>query len=187
MDEPGPSRPRPRPGRPEIRVGPGEEPDTEDRPQLVEAAAIVWLIAVAALLTTALLTAFNYVDVRDAVTDSFAAAHPATERSDTAATVDAIMIGNAVVALLISVIAVVGVIRVRDRLHSGRTMLAVDAALAVVVGVQFALVVEPTPEVVGDVIYFLPLAMAGCAVIGSALLYAPAVGTWLEAAPPHHR
>ncbi|WP_020106107.1 hypothetical protein [Nocardia sp. 348MFTsu5.1] len=163
---------------------PGRQPP---RPRIADAAAIVWLIALAALLTTALLTAFDYVDVRDAVTDSFAADHPATDRSDVAATVDAIMIGNAVVALLILAVAVVGVIRVRDRLHSGRTMLAVDAALAVVVGVQFCLVAEPVTEVVGEVISFLPLAMAGCAVIGSALLYAPAVGTWLEAAPPHHR
>jgi hypothetical protein len=153
------------------------------RPRIVDASAIIWLVAGAAFVVTVLWTSIYYPDVRDELTDSFAADHPAVDRGDVAATVDLIMIGNGLVALSLSAVAAVGVLRVRRRISSGRTMLTVVAALVVVVGVQFWLVSEPTHRVVGAVISVLPLVMAGCAAVGSALLHAPTVRTWLKTAP----
>ena len=179
MDEPGSPWPDPRRARPEILIAGPPVPD--DRPDLVDAAVIAWLITAATMMIAVIGTAFHQGEVRRTLTESFVADHPAIDPDDTAQTVDFILIGNTAVAVLIVAVAVVGIRRVRDRLNSGRTTLAVDAALTVAVGIQFWLVSEPTHEVVGGVISVLPLVAAGLAVISSALLYAPAVSTWLDA------
>lgn len=184
MTEPGRPPPRPRPVRPEIKITPLREPVADERPRAVDAAVIVWLIAVAALVIAAVWQAFNHVEVRGAISDSLAADHPATSRSDVDDTVNLIMIGNGAAALVILALAVFGIIRVRDRIASGRTMLTVIGALAVAAGIQFWLVAEPARDVVGPMVAAVPLVLAGGALIGSALLYAPGVGTWLKAAPP---
>ncbi|OZG30442.1 hypothetical protein BH683_004010 [Williamsia sp. 1138] len=184
MTEPGRPPSRPRPGRPEIRIAPLREPVADERPRIVDAGAVVWLVALAALTIAAIWQAFNHVAVRAAISDSLAADHPATKRSDIDDTVTIIMVGNGVAALVILAVAVVGVIRVRDRISSGRTMLTVIGVLAAAVGIQFWLVAEPARNVVGPVISVLPLVLSAGALIGTALLYAPAVGTWLKAAPP---
>ncbi|WP_207837129.1 hypothetical protein [Williamsia soli] len=184
MTEPGRPPPPPRPGRPEIRIVPLREPVADERPRVVDTAVIVWLVALAALAIAAIWQAFNHVAVRAAISDSLAADHPATKRSDIDDTVTIIMVGNGAAALVILAVAVVGIIRVRDRISSGRTMLTVVGALAVAVGIQFWLVAEPARDAVGPVISILPLVTAGAALIGTALLYAPGVGTWLKAAPP---
>ncbi|WP_110472864.1 hypothetical protein [Williamsia limnetica] len=184
MTEPGRPPPRPRPGRPEIRIAPLHEPVPDERPRIVDIAMTAWLVALAALVLAAIWQAFNHVAVRSAISDSLAADHPATSRSDVDDTVNLIMIGNGAAALVILAFAVVGIIRVRDRISSGRTMLTVVGLLAVAAGIQFWLVAEPARDVVGPVVSVLPLVTAVGALIATALLYAPAVGTWLKAAPP---
>lgn len=183
MTEPGPiPPPRPRPARPEIRITPLRDPVPDERPRFVDAAAICWLIGLAALVLSAIWQAFNLVAVREAMGDALATDHPATTRDDITNTVSIIMIGNAAAALFILVLAVIGIIRVRDRIASGRTMLTLAGLLAVAVSVQFWIVTDAAHHVVGDVIAALPLVTAVFAVVGTGLLYAPVVGKWLKSA-----
>lgn len=149
----------------------------------MDAAAISWLVGMAALVVSAIWHAFNHVAVRKAMEDALATDHPATARDDIRDTVSIIMIGNAVAALVILVLAVIGIIRVRDRIASGRTLVTLAGLLAVAVSIQFWIVTDAAHHVVGGVIATLPLVTAVSAAVGTGLLYASAVGMWLKSGP----
>ena len=64
MTPPDPIPPRPRPARPEIRIEPLHDPIPDERPRVLDIAAVIWLLTLVALVVTAAMVGFDHADVR---------------------------------------------------------------------------------------------------------------------------
>ncbi|MDV7132850.1 hypothetical protein [Williamsia muralis] len=183
MTPPDPIPPRPRPARPEIRIEPLHEPIPDERPRVLDIAAAVWLLTLIALVVTAAMVGFDQADVRAELTDSLAEDNLSATPEELADTVKIAMIASGVVAFLVLACGLFGILRLRDRVPSSRSLLATIGVIAVIGAVAFWTVIDPARDVLGAAAGWLPLAVAAGAAVATALLFAPAISRWLKAAP----
>jgi hypothetical protein len=146
-------------------------------------ATLIWLLTLAGLVVTAAVVGFDQSDVRADLTRSLAEDNRSTSPDDVADTVTLAMIASGVVAVAILACAVFGILRVRDRVPSGRSLLAVTGVVAVIGAVAFWTVIDPARDGLGVAAEWLPLGVAAGAAIATALLFAPAISRWLRAGP----
>jgi hypothetical protein len=76
-----------------------------------------------------------------------------------------------------------GILRVRDRVPSGRSLLTTTGVVGAVGAVGFWTVIDPAADGLGVAAQWLPLGVAAGAAVATALLFAPPISRWLKAAP----
>jgi hypothetical protein len=147
---------------------------------VLDVATLIWLLALVALIATAAMVGFDQADVRAELTRSLAEDNRSTSPDDLADTVKIAMIASGVIALVVLACALFGILRVRDRVPSGRSLLTTTG---VVGAVGFWTVIDPAADGLGVAAQWLPLGVAAGAAVATALLFAPPISRWLKAAP----
>ncbi|MGU3432674.1 hypothetical protein ACNHUS_06615 [Actinomycetes bacterium M1A6_2h] len=168
---------RPRPERPQVRVEPLREPVSDDRPRAVDLAAWVWTATLVALAATAALVGLDQGGIRATLRDTLIADSPDTSRDDIASTVDITMIASGAVALLVLILALMGIVQVRGRNSTGRTVLTVMAVVAAAGSLVFW---YTTKDALAGATTVLPFAVALLSIAGTVPLFTGPVGQWLS-------
>ncbi len=182
MSDDQPQRPA-RPARPQIAVTPMREPVSDDRPRIIDAGVVVWILTLIALAVTSALVAVRQSEVRSELTRSLAADNASASADDVRTTVDIAMVAAGGIALVIVLLALYGCIRIRDRIPGGRTTLTTIGAITVVGSIAFWTVVEPARDLMNPIVGWSPFVVAALAAIATGAMFAPSVGRWLRAGP----
>lgn len=150
---------------------------SDDRPRAVDLATIVWAAVLVALAATAALVWVNQSDIRAALRDSLTADSPDTSADDIASTVDITMIASGVVALLVLLLALMGIMQIRGRNSTGRTVLTVMAIVTAAGSLVFWYTVK---DALSGATTILPFVVAVLAIVATVPLFTGPVGQWLS-------
>jgi hypothetical protein len=150
---------------------------SDDRPRAVDLATIVWAATLVALAATAALVWVNQGDIRAALRDSLTADSPDTSADDIASTVDITMIASGVVALLVLLLALMGIMQIRRRNSTGRTVLTVMAIVTAGGSLVFWYTVK---DALSGATTILPFVVAVLAIVATVPLFTGPVGQWLS-------
>ncbi|RDI26831.1 hypothetical protein DEU38_10866 [Rhodococcus sp. AG1013] len=173
---------RPRPPRPDVAVAPLHTLDADPglAPRSLTAAVTAWALSFAAFAAVAGVLGVYYDSVVDALDTGLASRNPAAE----SATVDQVsgltVLGVGGVGLLLVLAAVLGIVRLRSGHGRPRIWLTVVGVLTVAASVASWSVLADAGDLVYGALTWAPLLQAGLVVVGTALLFAPAVSAWLD-------
>ncbi|GGG28384.1 hypothetical protein GCM10007304_47810 [Rhodococcoides trifolii] len=137
----------------------------------------MWGVALVALAATAALVGLDQAAIRATLRDTLAADSPDTSADDIASTVDITMIASGAVAVLVLLLALMGMVQVRGRNSTGRTVLMLIAVVAAAGSLVFWYTAK---DALSGATGILPFVVAVLAVAGTAPLFARPVGRWLS-------
>ncbi|MFC9790396.1 hypothetical protein [Rhodococcus sp. NPDC127528] len=178
---PGPPAHRPPPPRPEFRVEPRHPAADDTPPRTMSLARWAWVASFAVLFGIAAATALDLTAVRTALETALAQQSPTTSHRDISDAVSLTLLVSAGVAAILLVAALICLQLLRARHAGARIALAVVGVLSAGAAVAFWSLLADAASATGGVLQWAPLVYAGLVLVGTATLFAPAVGTWLRA------
>ncbi|MGO4203791.1 hypothetical protein AB4Z09_18965 [Rhodococcus sp. TAF43] len=170
---------RPRPPRPDVVVAPLHTPTAVTPPHALAAALAAWTASF--VVFVGLLGALALDGrVRDALESDLADRNPTAAAGDVSGVVSLTVPAVVGIGLLVMLTAVFAILRLRRRRRGGRTGLAVAALPTIVAAVATWNLLSGAWDTSVRALTWAPLLQAGLVVVGTALLFAPAVSAWLD-------
>ncbi|MFE3292372.1 hypothetical protein [Rhodococcus sp. NPDC059234] len=179
-EAPGPTPHRPPPPRPEFRVEPRHPVADDAPPRAMALATWAWVASFAVLFGIAAATALDLSAVRTALEATLAEQSPTTSHRDIGDAVSLTLLVSAGAAAVLLVAALICLQLLRARHAGARIALAVVGVLSAGAAVAFWSLLADAASATGGVLQWAPLVYAGLVLVGTATLFAPAVGNWLR-------
>ncbi|MEU2002823.1 hypothetical protein ACH47B_19805 [Rhodococcus sp. NPDC019627] len=175
-----PAPPRPVPPRPEFAVTPLRTAPTDSTPKAVTVSLTAWVGSFVVLAGIAGAVALDLRAVRDALEASVAAENPADSAQDITDTVNFTLIASGAIAVVLILLALLGIQLLRARKMAGLVTLVVIGLLSAAGGVGFWTLLSDAGDATAGVLQWAPLAYSALVAVGVLALFAPGVSAWLH-------
>ncbi|MCQ4121009.1 hypothetical protein [Rhodococcus tibetensis] len=175
-----PAPPRPVPPRPEFAVTPLRTAPTDATPKAVTVSLTAWIGSFVVLAGIAGAIALDLRAVRDALEASVAADNPSDSAQDITDTVNLTLIVSGAIAIVLVLLALLGIQLLRTRKVAGFFTLVAVGLFSAAGGVGLWTLLSDAGDATAGVLQWAPLAYSALVAVGVLALFTPGVFAWLH-------